>query len=68
VIGLHKLVVMIFAVNFEIIQRAVGNESCYSMKNTLIMKIFFGFGLSLTRNNTTKLPGKLNDPVIDVGT
>jgi hypothetical protein len=29
---------MIFAVSFEIIiQRAVGNESCYPMKNTLII-------------------------------
>jgi hypothetical protein len=38
--GLHKLVAMIFAVSFEItpiIQGAVGNESCYSMKNTLII-------------------------------
>jgi hypothetical protein len=32
-IGLHKLVAMIFAVNFEIIiQRAVGNEPCYLIK------------------------------------
>jgi hypothetical protein len=32
-IELHKLVAMIFAVSFEIIiQRAVGNESCYPMK------------------------------------
>jgi hypothetical protein len=32
---LHKLVAMIFAVSFEIIvQRAVGNESYYPMKNT----------------------------------
>jgi hypothetical protein len=39
-IGLNKLVVMIFAVSFEvIIQRAVGNESCYPMKNTLIITI-----------------------------
>jgi hypothetical protein len=34
------LVAMIFAVSFEItpiIQGAVGNESCYPMKNTLII-------------------------------
>jgi hypothetical protein len=38
VIGLHKLVAMIFAVSFEIIiQRAVSNESFYPMKNTLII-------------------------------
>jgi hypothetical protein len=31
---------MIFAVSFEIIiQRAVGNESCYPMKNTLIITV-----------------------------
>jgi hypothetical protein len=35
VIGLHKLVDMIFAVSFEIIiQQAVGNEPCYLI-NTL---------------------------------
>jgi hypothetical protein len=38
--GLHKLVAIIFPVSFEImIQRAVGNESCYSIKNTLIIKV-----------------------------
>jgi hypothetical protein len=31
---------MTFAMSFEIIiQRAVGNESCYPMKNTLIITI-----------------------------
>jgi hypothetical protein len=31
---------MIFAVSLEIIiQRAVGNESCYPMKNTLIITL-----------------------------
>jgi hypothetical protein len=31
---------MIFAVSFEIIiQRAVSNESCYPMKNTLIITV-----------------------------
>jgi hypothetical protein len=39
-IGLHKLVAMIFAVSFEIIiQRAVDNESCHTMKNTLIITV-----------------------------
>jgi hypothetical protein len=39
-IRLHKLVALIFAVNFEIIiQWAVGNESCYAMKNTLIITV-----------------------------
>jgi hypothetical protein len=39
-IGLHKLVAMIFAVSFEIIiQQAVGNESCYPMKNTLTITV-----------------------------
>jgi hypothetical protein len=39
-IGLHKLVAMIFAVSFEIIiQQAVGSESCYPMKNTLIITV-----------------------------
>jgi hypothetical protein len=38
--GLHKLVAIIFAVSFEIIiERAVGNESCYSIKNTLIITV-----------------------------
>jgi hypothetical protein len=38
VTGLHKLV--IFAVIFEIIdQRVVGNESCYPMKNALIIRV-----------------------------
>jgi hypothetical protein len=37
-IGLHKLVGMIFAVlKLHIIKQAVGNESCYPMKNTLII-------------------------------
>jgi hypothetical protein len=37
---LHKLVAMIFAVNYEIIiQRALDNESCYPMKNTLIVTV-----------------------------
>jgi hypothetical protein len=32
-IGLHKLVAMIFTVSFEsIIQRPVGNETCYLIK------------------------------------
>jgi hypothetical protein len=40
--GLHKLVAMIFAVNYEIIiQRALDNESCYPMKNTLIVTVLF---------------------------
>jgi hypothetical protein len=35
----HKLVAMIFTVIFEIIiQRAVGNEPCYLMINTLIIR------------------------------
>jgi hypothetical protein len=39
-IGLHKLVDMIFTVSFEIIiQRPVGNESCYLLKSTLIIRI-----------------------------
>jgi hypothetical protein len=39
-IGLHKLIAMIFAVSFEIIiQRAVGYESCYPIKNTLIITV-----------------------------
>jgi hypothetical protein len=39
-IGLHKLVTVIFAVSFEIIiHRAVGNDSCYQMKNTLIITV-----------------------------
>jgi hypothetical protein len=38
--GLHKLVAIIFAVSFEIIiERAVGNESCYSIQNTLIITV-----------------------------
>jgi hypothetical protein len=33
---------MIFAMRFEIIvQRAVGGELCYLMKNTLIIKVHF---------------------------
>jgi hypothetical protein len=37
-IGLHELVAMVFAVSFEIIiQRAVGNESCYPKIKTLII-------------------------------
>jgi hypothetical protein len=40
-IGLHKLVAIIFAVSFEIIiQRAGDNESCYPMKNILIITVF----------------------------
>jgi hypothetical protein len=40
-IGLHKLVAIIFAVSFDIIiiPLAVDNESCYPMKNTLIILI-----------------------------
>jgi hypothetical protein len=35
---------MIFAVNFEIIiQRAMANESCYPMKNTLIITVLSNF-------------------------
>jgi hypothetical protein len=44
VIGLHKLVAVIFAVSFEItpiIQGAVGNESCYPKKNTLIITLLY---------------------------
>jgi hypothetical protein len=38
-IGLHKPVAMIF---FEItIQRAVGDEPCYLMKNTLIITLLY---------------------------
>jgi hypothetical protein len=41
-IGVHKLVAVIFAVIFEIIiQRAVGDELCYLMKNTLIITVFY---------------------------
>jgi hypothetical protein len=39
-IGLHKLVAMIFAMRFEIImQRAVGNEHCCLIENTLIITV-----------------------------
>jgi hypothetical protein len=45
-IGLYKLVAMIFAVSFEIIiQRAVGNESCYPMKNTLSNYQYYAIGV-----------------------
>jgi Na+-translocating ferredoxin:NAD+ oxidoreductase RnfD subunit len=37
---INLVVAMIFALSFEIIiQRAVGNESCYPMKNTLIITL-----------------------------
>jgi hypothetical protein len=50
-IGLHKLVTMIFAVSFEIIiQRGVGNESYYPMKNTLITTVLS----NRSRKNTYK--------------
>jgi hypothetical protein len=42
VIVFHKLVAVIFTVIFEIIiQRAVGDELCYLMKNTLIITVFY---------------------------
>jgi hypothetical protein len=42
----HKLVPVAFAVSFEIIiQRAVGNEPCYVIKNTLIITILYNWSL-----------------------
>jgi hypothetical protein len=41
-IGLYKLVVVIFAVSFEIIiQWAVGNQPCYLIKTHLIMTVLY---------------------------
>jgi hypothetical protein len=52
-IGLHKLVAMTFAVSFEIIiQRTMGNEPYYLMKNTLITTVLYNRSRKNTLQNT----------------
>jgi hypothetical protein len=47
---------MIFAVSFEIIiQQAVGNESCYPMKNTLIIIVLSNRSRKYSGNSLSNL-------------